>query len=249
MILTVLSVWQYVCGVYAEWSDSRMWLFACLNQEYTGCVSALRSVCGPLRQASGFRLHAPIGCFCLTKTQPELGLSPPPSLYPSLPPFFKKQKEGASLLYSLKKSSFLNLITSYFIDDTLLFWWDRLALMGPFVCNQHMNGIWIRVLFRQQACSSLLVCARAKGLSSLSRKTKEECGHTYSFVTVLWDSLTEAASHHISNLMPRESKKETILKAIILKMTKLAPWTRHTFILGFVKAFNMCTAFSLEMDS
>lgn len=135
-----------------------MWFSACLNQEYTGCVSARRSVRGPLRQASSFRLQAPIGCFCWTKTQPK-----PPFFFF----FFKKQRHFCALW---RNRPFLVLITSYFIDDTLLFWWDGLTLMGLFVCNQHMNGIWIRVLFSRQAGMSFhsLVCARAKGLSSLS---------------------------------------------------------------------------------
>lgn len=47
-----------VC-VCTEWLDNRLQLCACLNQENTGCVPALRSVWGPLRQASGFRLHVP----------------------------------------------------------------------------------------------------------------------------------------------------------------------------------------------
>lgn len=31
-------------SVCTEWLDSRLWLSACLNQEHTGCVPALRSV-------------------------------------------------------------------------------------------------------------------------------------------------------------------------------------------------------------
>lgn len=58
----------------------------------------------------------PIGCFCLTKTQWDSGLL----------------KDTVSLSCSLQEIICFVLITSYSIDETLLFWWDLLILMGSF---------------------------------------------------------------------------------------------------------------------
>lgn len=58
----------------------------------------------------------PIGCFCLTKTQWDSGLL----------------KDAVSLSCSLREIICFVLITSYSSDETLLFWWDHLTLMGPF---------------------------------------------------------------------------------------------------------------------
>lgn len=119
MISVCLCLWfsDRLCGsVCTERLDSRLWLSACLNQEYTGCVPALRSVWGPLRRASGFRLHAPNWLlFVWLKHSETLG-------------FLKMQCHFRALF----KESHLMLITSYSIDETLLFWWDHLTLMGPF---------------------------------------------------------------------------------------------------------------------
>lgn len=59
----------------------------------------------------------PIGCFCLTKTQWGSGLL----------------KDAVSLfVLTLRKIICFVVITSYSIDETLLFWWDHLTLMGQF---------------------------------------------------------------------------------------------------------------------
>lgn len=135
MILTKWSACVCVCDfcrcvtVCTEWSDSRLWLSACLNQEYMGCVSALRSVCGPLRQASGFRLHVPIGCFCWTKTQPEPGL------------FFK---EAVSLLCSLKESSVwcwlhhISLMKHFYSNEIISHWWDHFCVINIWMESEYL---------------------------------------------------------------------------------------------------------------
>lgn len=62
-----LSLCKCICS---EW----LWLHACMNQEYLGCVPALWGLC----EALWARLLVsdcifPIGCFCLTKTQSDSG--------------------------------------------------------------------------------------------------------------------------------------------------------------------------------
>lgn len=89
----------------------------CLNQECTRGVSLLWGLCEALwgrLLVSGCMF--PIGCFCLTKTQRDSGFL----------------KDAVSLSCSLQEIICLMLITSYSIDETLLFWWDHLLLMGPF---------------------------------------------------------------------------------------------------------------------
>lgn len=121
--------WGVCVNVCTEWPDSRMWLSACLNQEYTGCVSALRSVCGPLRQASGFRLHAPIGCFCWTKTQPELG------------PLLKKQRHFCALWRNRPFRRWLHhisLMTHFCSDEMVSRWWDHLCVINIWMESEYV---------------------------------------------------------------------------------------------------------------
>lgn len=115
--------WVFVCdfltvsgSVCSEGLESRLWLSAGLNQEHTG-VSLLWGLCEALwvgLLVSGCTF--PIGCFCLTKTQCDSGLL----------------KDAVSLSFSLREIICFLLITSYSIDETLLFWWGHLILMGPF---------------------------------------------------------------------------------------------------------------------
>lgn len=92
----------------------------------------------------------------------------------------------------------ISLMTHFCSDEMVSRWWDRLC-----VINIWMESEYVCFLRRQagrRACPSLPACARAKGLSSLSSipaKQKEECGHTDTFVTAPWDSLTEASGRHI----------------------------------------------------
>lgn len=59
----------------------------------------------------------PIGCLCLTKTQRDSGFL----------------KDAVSLFwFAPKEKKCFVLTTSHPIDETLLFWWDHLILIGPF---------------------------------------------------------------------------------------------------------------------
>lgn len=114
MIVCVLSAWVEVfalngwiagCGSLPVWIRS------------TRGVSLLWGLCEALwggLLVSGCML--PIGCFCWTKIQWDSGLL----------------KDAVSPPCSLQGIICLMLITSYSIDETLLFWWDHLILMGPF---------------------------------------------------------------------------------------------------------------------
>ena len=87
-----------------------------LIQEHRG-VSLLWGLCEALwgrLLVSGCTFS--IGCFCLAKTQWDSRLL----------------KDAVSLSYSLQEIISLVLITSYSIDETILFWWDHLILMGLF---------------------------------------------------------------------------------------------------------------------
>lgn len=102
-------------SVCTERSDCRPRLSAWIRS--TRGVSQLWGLCEALWArllVSGCMF--PIGCFCLTKTQWDSGLL----------------KDAVSLSCSLQEIICFMLITSYSIDETLLFWWDHLALMGPF---------------------------------------------------------------------------------------------------------------------
>lgn len=94
----------------------------------------------------------PIGCFCWTKTQWDSG----------------HFKEAVSLFCYLQDIICLVLITSHFIDESLLFWWNHLMLMGPFC----VINIWMESentsAIQKAIVSSFTVCAIAKGsLNSL----------------------------------------------------------------------------------
>lgn len=110
----------------------------------------------------------PIGCFCLTKTQWDCGLL----------------KDAVSLfrLSSRKNNQFH---ADYIIH--IFHWWNTFILTrsshtdGTILCNQHMNGIWMLVLFShpehrdytpvltQAVVSFYAVCEIQNGLSTLNR--------------------------------------------------------------------------------
>lgn len=156
MSLTKRSV--CLCSLFSV----RLWMFA-LNGWIADCgslpvwiwstrgVSLLWGLCEALwgrLLVSGCMF--PIGCFCWTKTQWDSGLF----------------KEAVSLLCSLQEIICLMLITSYFIDETLLFWWDHLILMGPFC----VINIWMESEYQCYPESSHLflhcLCNRKRSLNT-----------------------------------------------------------------------------------
>lgn len=142
------------CGsVSTEWLSSSL-CFSVWIRSKPG-VSLLWGLCEALWAellVSGCMF--PIGCFCLTKTQWGSGLL----------------KEAVSLLVlALRKIICFVVITSYTIDETLLFWWDHLALMGPFC----VINIWME---SECQCYSLIH----------STGTTLECEHRLSSLSMLF---------------------------------------------------------------
>ncbi len=137
----VQNGWIAGCGSLPAWIKS------------TWGVSLLWGLCEALwggLLVSGCTL--PIGCFCLAKTQWNSGLL----------------KDAVSLSCSLQEIICLMLITSYSIDETLLFRWDHLTLMGPFcVINIWMESECQCYSLVQSTGTALLCKQRQSSLPSL----------------------------------------------------------------------------------